>query len=136
MKISVKWSKWFTSTGSKVRFCMLVRKCLMNMCRYLIIKNRNRINNKLKSLDLTYKDLLQNLNQFIVVTPFPGGFIVGYSHITRIGKYPMPAVAKSLDFGSSLTGKPIPIFVRSLNALIENMDNIYRQFIGLAWKED
>ena len=131
MKITVRWNKQFASLRSKTRFCSLMRKCLMNMCRYLIIKNRNTLNKKLQSLDLTYIDLLQNLNGFIVVTRFSDGFIIGFSHLHRVGNYRMISVAKGIDFGSEVTGTPLPIFVRSLNALALNLETIYQRFIGL-----
>lgn len=131
MKITVRWNKQFVSLSSKARFCSLMRKCLMNMCRYLIIKNRNTLNKKLQSLDLTYRDLLQNLTDFIVVTRFSDGFIIGFSPLYKIGKYRMISVAKGIDFGSETTGTPLPIFVRSLNALALNLETIYQRFIGL-----
>ena len=43
----------------------------------------------------------------------------------------MLGIIKCLDFGSSVTGTPYPLFTPIIKALKRNIDQLYMRFIGL-----
>ena len=57
--------------------------------------------------------------------------IVSFEKNVYINGLPMLGVIKCLDFGSSVTGTPYPLFTPILKALKRNIDQVYMRFIGL-----
>lgn len=123
----------FNITSSSVRrqFNNFLKKYLINTYKRLIINNRKSLDEKLNSMSITAMDLYNNLGDFILITNYTNGVIVSFEKDVYINKFSMLGIIKCLDFGSTITGTPYPIFTPVIKALRKNIESVYKRFIGL-----
>ena len=119
------------NSKGKQQFKRFLKKYLINTYKRIIINNRKWIDQKLKLIGVTALDLYRNMDNFISIITYNGGIIVSFEKNVYINGLPMLGVIKGLDFGSSVTGTPYPLFTPILKALKRNIDQIYMRFIGL-----
>lgn len=132
MKLLINLENFYLSTPQiKDKFRVFIKKYLINTFKRIIIKNRKTLDKKLEQLKITSQDLIEKMDEFIIVNDYDSGIIVTFSNITRIGKSRMIGIVKCLDFGSTVTGSPFPIFTEIIKALPRNIKLVYKRFIGL-----
>lgn len=115
----------------KQQFKRFLKKYLINTYKRIIINNRKWIDQKLKLLGVTALDLYRNMDNFISIITYNDGIIVSFEKNVYINGLPMLGIIKCLDFGSSVTGTPYPLFTPIIKALKRNIDQLYMRFIGL-----
>mgnify|MGYP006061809299 FL=1 len=108
-----------------------LKKYLINTYKRIIINNRKWIDQKLKLIGVTALDLYRNMDNFISIITYNDGIIVSFEKNVYINGLPMLGIIKCLDFGSSVTGTPYPLFTPIIKALKRNIDQLYMRFIGL-----
>ena len=119
------------NSKGKQQFKRFLKKYLINTYKRIIINNRKWIDQKLKLIGVTALDLYRNMDNFISIITYNDGIIVSFEKNVYINGLPMLGVIKCLDFGSSVTGTPYPLFTPILKALKRNIDQVYMRFIGL-----
>lgn len=132
MKILIDTNNLSFTIKSKRRFVLMVRKYLIINYRMLIINNRDVINKKLSPIHVSHKELLDNLDNFIIVHGCESGILVGFNPLTTINKISMSGIVKSIDYGSRITGSPFPLFSPILTNLQRMMIPLYQKFIGFS----
>ena len=115
----------------KKQFKRFLKKYLINTYKRIIINNRKWVDQKLKLIGVTALDLYHNMDNFISIITYNDGIIVSFEKNVYINGLPMLGIIKCLDFGSSITGTPYPLFTPIIRALKRNINQIYMRFIGL-----
>lgn len=115
----------------KKQFKRFLKKYLINTYKRIIINNRKWVDQKLKLIGVTALDLYHNMDNFISIITYNDGIIVSFEKNVYINGLPMLGIIKCLDFGSSVTGTPYPLFTPIIKALKRNIDQLYMRFIGL-----
>lgn len=115
----------------KQQFKRFLKKYLINTYKRIIINNRKWIDQKLKLIGVTALDLYHNMDNFISIITYNDGIIVSFERDIYINGFSMLGIIKCLDFGSSITGTPYPLFTPIIRALKRNINQIYMRFIGL-----
>ena len=115
----------------KKQFKRFLKKYLINTYKRIIINNRKWVDQKLKLIGVTALDLYRNIDNFISIITYNDGIIVSFEKNVYINGLPMLGIIKCLDFGSSVTGTPYPLFTPIIKALKRNIDQLYMRFIGL-----
>lgn len=115
----------------KKQFKRFLKKYLINTYKRIIINNRKWVDQKLKLIGVTALDLYRNMDNFISIITYNDGIIVSFEKNVYINGLPMLGIIKCLDFGSSVTGTPYPLFTPIIRALKRNINQIYMRFIGL-----
>ena len=119
------------NNNNKGSFIAYLRKYLNSTIKRIIINNRHTLNRKLKPLNVTYVELLENLDKLIYINPYSGGLLLGFNTLLRVKSYHYRSLIKAIDFGSQLTGSAYPIFTPVLKYTATHGDIIYGRFIGV-----
>ena len=89
------------------------------------------LNQVLEGFDISCNDILNNLKPLVKTIKTKNGFKLYLSPRVEIKGVRITTVIKAVDFGSTISGVPKPIFYPILREIKNNISRHYLQYLGL-----